>query len=65
MVRWRLLSTLRLPTEMNLRVRIPGWAQNEAMPSDLYRYETSSAQKIDIKINGVPVEYKIEKGYAF
>jgi len=51
-------------TEMNLRIRIPGWAQNEAMPSNLYSYETPSAQKIDIKINGVSVEYHIEKGYA-
>jgi DUF1680 family protein len=49
---------------MSVRVRIPGWARNEAMPSDLYSYETSSAQKIDIKINGVPADYRIEKGYA-
>jgi DUF1680 family protein len=52
------------PTEMNLRIRIPGWARNEAMPSDLYAYETSSAQKIEIRLNGTPVDYQIEKGYA-
>jgi DUF1680 family protein len=52
------------PIEMNLRIRIPGWARNEAMPSNLYAYEKSSAQKIVIKLNGVPVDYKFEKGYA-
>ncbi|HZY40058.1 MAG TPA: glycoside hydrolase family 127 protein [Mucilaginibacter sp.] len=50
--------------EINLRIRIPGWAQNEAIPSDLYSYETPSAQKIDIKVNGISVDYKMEKGYA-
>ncbi len=51
-------------TEMNLRIRIPGWARDEAIPSDLYRYEHSPAQKIEIKVNGVPVNYQMEKGYA-
>ena len=50
--------------DMNLRVRIPGWAQDEAMPSTLYSYEKQSAQKIEIKVNGKPVDYQIEKGYA-
>jgi DUF1680 family protein len=50
--------------EMDLKIRIPGWAQNEAMPSDLYSYEKKSAQQVEIKVNGMPVNYKIEKGYA-
>jgi hypothetical protein len=50
--------------DMNLNVRIPGWAQNQAIPSDLYAYEKSSAQKIEIKVNGKPVDYKMVKGYA-
>ncbi len=50
--------------DLNLRIRIPGWAQNQAIPSDLYSYEQPSAQKIEIKVNGKPVDYKIEKGYA-
>jgi len=51
-------------TDMNLMIRIPGWAQNQAIPSDLYTYEQSSAQKIEIKVNGKPVDYQMEKGYA-
>jgi DUF1680 family protein len=47
-----------------LLVRIPGWARNEAVPSDLYSFSVSSNQHTEIKINGKPVEYKIENGYA-
>jgi hypothetical protein len=49
---------------MNLRIRIPGWAQNQAIPSDLYTYEQPSAQKIEIKVNGKHIDYQIVKGYA-
>jgi len=49
---------------MNLLIRIPGWARDQAMPSDLYSFETPSAQPIEIKVNGVPVSYQVEKGYA-
>jgi uncharacterized protein len=50
--------------DMDLKIRIPGWAQNEAIPSDLYSYEKKSAQMVEIKVNGMPVNYQIEKGYA-
>jgi len=50
--------------ELNLKIRIPGWAQNRAMPSDLYTYEKSSAQKIEIKVNGKAVDYEMKNGYA-
>jgi DUF1680 family protein len=51
--------------DMNLKIRIPGWAQNQAMPSDLYSYEQQpSTQKIEIKVNGKAVDYQIKNGYA-
>jgi len=50
--------------DMDLKIRIPGWAQNEAIPSDLYSYEKQSAQAVEIKVNGIPVNYRVEKGYA-
>jgi len=52
------------PNAFNLLVRIPGWAQNQAVPSDLYSFASSSPQKTEIKINGQPANYTIEKGYA-
>ena len=50
--------------DMNLKIRIPGWVQNQAIPSTLYSYQESSAQKIQIKVNGKAVEYQMKNGYA-
>lgn len=50
--------------EFNLMIRIPGWAQNKAMPTDLYSFASLSDNKVTINVNGLPVDYKIEKGYA-
>lgn len=51
-------------TEFNFKVRIPGWAQNAAIPSDLYQFKNNSDKKIIIKINGQQTDYTIEKGFA-
>lgn len=45
-------------------VRIPGWTQSSAIPSDLYAFADKSAASVRIKINGVPVNYQIMSGYA-
>jgi DUF1680 family protein len=45
-------------------VRIPGWAGNEAIPSDLYSFARKSDQQVVIKVNGAPITYNTEKGYA-
>ena len=50
--------------DLNLKIRIPDWAQNQAIPSDLYAYQNSSAQKIEIKVNGQAINYQIKNGYA-
>ena len=46
------------------KVRIPGWALNEAIPSDLYYYSSKLDSKIIITVNGIPAEYNMENGYA-
>jgi uncharacterized protein len=51
-------------TAFNLLVRLPGWSQNEAMPSDLYSFESTSDKKVSITINGKPVDYTVANGYA-
>ncbi|GGH13759.1 glycoside hydrolase family 127 protein [Mucilaginibacter phyllosphaerae] len=50
--------------DMNLKLRIPGWAQNQAVPSDLYSYQTAQNKKVEIKVNGKAVDYIIQNGYA-
>lgn len=51
-------------TNFAMRIRIPGWARAEAIPSDLYAFQNKSAAKISLKLNGKAVAYKIENGYA-
>jgi DUF1680 family protein len=48
----------------SMLIRIPGWAQNEAMPSDLYSFENNSDKKTIINVNGKEVSYEIKNGYA-
>jgi len=52
------------PSTFTMRVRIPGWAQDEAIPSDLYKFNAATGKKIEIRINGKPAVYSMEKGYA-
>ncbi len=52
------------PTEFTLRVRIPGWARGEPVPSDLYRYLDESDDRYVLRVNGAAVAGKLEKGYA-
>jgi hypothetical protein len=47
-----------------LHVRIPGWAQGEAWPSDLYSYLGESSERPTLKVNGKDVEIKTVNGYA-
>lgn len=51
-------------TPFLLKLRIPGWVREEAIPSDLYYYSKPSNSKVVIKLNGAAVDYKIENGYA-
>jgi hypothetical protein len=48
----------------SLNVRIPGWARNEVVPSDLYRYADTSSETAILKINGQAVPLILKKGYV-
>jgi uncharacterized protein len=54
----------KITDAFNLRIRIPGWAQNSVVPSDLYSFVNPSKDKIEVKVNGQTVEYSMQKGYA-
>lgn len=47
-----------------LKVRIPGWARNEAFVSDLYRFADNSGEKFSLAVNGDPVTSSVEKGFV-
>ena len=47
-----------------LAVRIPGWARNEPVPGDLYRFADTNTEPVTLAINGKAVKFKVENGYA-
>lgn len=47
-----------------LKVRIPGWAMNVAIPSDLYTFQSPSNSNIQIFVNGKAAAYEMVSGYA-
>jgi hypothetical protein len=53
------------PAEFAVWVRVPGWARNEPVPSDLYRYAAQKQiARAVFRINGAPAEPVLEKGFA-
>lgn len=56
--------TPKSPQEIALLIRIPGWARDVAIPSDLYTFEQKKAAKVVIRLNGQPVDYSLQDGYA-
>jgi DUF1680 family protein len=51
-------------TEFSVRIRIPGWAINEPIPSHLYSYLNKSTESPILKINSETIQFDIDKGYA-
>ena len=49
---------------IDLRVRVPGWARNEPVPSDLYTFQRSDDDPVVLKVNGNEVPVHLEDGYA-
>jgi DUF1680 family protein len=48
---------------LTIHVRIPGWARNEPVPSDLYRMADRNAESVVLKVNGKAVPVAGGKGY--
>ena len=49
----------------NLLIRIPGWARNQVVPSDLYQFADKEAPSYSVTVNGKAVEADLSanKGY--
>lgn len=52
------------PGPLTIRVRIPGWARNQPIPSDLYRFADTNTGQAALKVNGKRVPVTLDKGYA-
>ena len=51
-------------TRFDVRVRIPGWVLGQPAPGETYRYINYSGSTYSFRVNGQPVAYSIDKGYA-
>jgi len=47
-----------------VNVRVPGWARNEAIASDLYRFSDRAPDPPVLEVNGRPVPLTLDKGYV-
>ncbi len=52
------------PATFAINVRIPGWARNDAVPSDLYHFAGAASEKVTLAVNGKPVPIQLDKGYV-
>ena len=50
--------------EFTLRLHIPGWAQGRPVPSDLYRYVDADVPPVSLRVNGLEVDARIDRGMA-
>jgi DUF1680 family protein len=53
-----------ISSKFSIKIRIPGWAVNEAIPGGLYRFDVQNDEKFKISVNGKTSEWGIENGYA-
>ena len=49
---------------LTIHVRIPGWARNEPVPSDLYRSTDRNTEPVVLKVNGKAAPAAPDKGYV-
>jgi DUF1680 family protein len=60
----RLTVTPDRAAAFTIDVRIPGWARNEPVPSDLYRFLDRVTDPVVVKVNGTPTPLALDKGYV-
>jgi uncharacterized protein len=47
-----------------LKLRIPGWAQGQAVPGSLYHFEKAGASAVKLSVNGRDQQLYLDHGYA-
>jgi hypothetical protein len=51
-------------SEFALLVRIPGWVDDQPLPGDLYHYFDQISEGFTLTLNGRPIEFEMNKGFA-
>jgi uncharacterized protein len=52
------------PVKFSLRVRIPGWSEDQPVPGDLYTFIDQATETPVLKVNGEAYDITRENGYA-
>jgi len=52
------------PADATIRIRIPGWAQNTPVPSDLFSFSGRQQEDFSLQVNGKPIQTMTENGYV-
>jgi DUF1680 family protein len=60
----KIVVDLKSPQEISLKLRIPGWARNEAIPGDLYFFDHQNDEQVKIAVNGLDEAFEVTDGYA-
>ncbi|NQU21633.1 MAG: glycoside hydrolase family 127 protein [Candidatus Nealsonbacteria bacterium] len=50
--------------DFTLKLRIPGWARNEAVPGGLYKFVNNDDRKATLTVNGQATRLDVKDGYA-
>lgn len=50
--------------KFSLKIRIPGWAINEAIPGGLYKFSNLNDETVRLTLNGEEVEMFLQDGYV-
>jgi len=50
--------------KIKMMIRIPGWARNEAIPGDLYKFTDNNNDGFKISLNGEAIYPEVINGYA-
>ncbi|HKZ37667.1 MAG TPA: beta-L-arabinofuranosidase domain-containing protein, partial [Chryseolinea sp.] len=59
-----IIVTPESTSDVEIKVRIPGWAMDKPIPGDLYSFREKSKEQPKITLNGKTFNYKLDKGYA-
>ena len=50
--------------KFTMALRIPGWARNEAVPGNLYRFASVDNSKVTVSVNGESQKVAVKDGYC-
>jgi DUF1680 family protein len=55
---------LKTSTRFAINIRIPGWAFNKPVPSNLYHYLNENQEKFTLTLNGKVIDAAMKKGFV-